>query len=596
MFDSVSLNAFGGMRIYYYFCGANRRHSFTGPITNKKTIIQPTDMKFRHLALASAVMAAALAAPHADACTNLIAGKKATTDGSVMVTYAADSHTLYGMLTHTPAARHAPGEMRKVVDWDSNKPLGEIPQVPETYNVVGNINEHQVAIGESTWGGHKELEDTTGNSIIDYGSLIQIALERSKTAREAIDVMTSLVEKYGYASSGESFSIADPNEVWVMEMIGKGAEKGAVWIAVRIPDNAISGHANEPRIRKVNLKDKENVKYSKDLIKFARKRGYFSGKDEDFSFADAFEVHNPDTRRGCDARVWSYFRRFAPDTEKYYAWCSGASDEPMPLYVIPDKKVSLKDMQERMRDHFEDTPFEMTSDIGAGPYHVPYRWRPMTYKVDGKEYVMERAIATQQTGWSFVSQSRADLPDPVGGVLWFGTDDTNTSVYMPFYCSMTEVPAQLAAGDLNNFDINSNFWVNNLVANQAYNRYDQMIPDIRRVQGGLESKFQASRPEVEKKLAALAAAGDKDALTAAVNKEGAEIAKEATDAYRDLAQYLFVKFMDGNRKKCDDKGKFRYTEYGMPTTPDFPGYDKRYYEEIVRTTGDHFLADPRQKK
>ncbi len=551
-------------------------------------------MKTRHLALAAAI-GAAIAAPHADACTNLIAGKNATTDGSVMVTYAADSHTLYGMLTHTPAATHAPGEMRKVVEWDTNKPLGEIPQPARTYNVVGNINEHQVAIGESTWGGHKELVDTTGNSIIDYGSLIQIALERSKTAREAIDVMTSLVDKYGYASSGESFSIADKNEVWVLEMIGKGAEKGAVWVAVRIPDDAISGHANEPRIRKVNFKDKKNVLHSKDVISFARKRGYFSGKDEDFSFADAYEVHDPSTRRGCDARVWSFFRRYSPDMEKYYAWCAGTSDEPMPLYIVPDKKVSLKDMQERMRDHFEDTPFNMTSDIGAGPYHVPYRWRPMSYQVDGKDYVMERAIATQQTGWSFVSQSRADLPDPVGGVLWFGTDDTNTSVYMPFYCSMTEVPAEIGPGDINTFDMNSNFWMTNWVANQAYNRYDQMIPDIRKVQGQLEDKFQSTRKAREAELSAMAQAGDMAALTASVNKEGAEIAKEATDAYRDLAKYLMVKYMDGNRKKTDADGKFIYTEHGLPASPDFPGYDKRYYEEIVRTTGNHFLADPNKK-
>ncbi len=552
-------------------------------------------MKTKHLAVAT-IIAAAMAAPKADACTNLIAGKKATTDGSVMVTYAADSHTLYGMLTHTPAARHAKGEMRKVIEWDTNKPLGEIPQPTETYNVVGNINEYQVAIGESTWGGHSELVDTTGNSIIDYGSLIQIALERSKTAREAIDVMTSLVEKYGYASSGESFSIADPNEVWVMEMIGKGAEKGAVWIAVRIPDDAISGHANEPRIRKVNFKDKQNVLHSKDVISFARKRGYFNGKDEDFSFADAYEKHDPSTRRGCDARVWSFFRRYAPETEKYYAWCAGTSDEPMPLYVVPEKKVSLKDMQWRMRDHFEDTPFNMTSDPGAGPYHVPYRWRPMEYEVDGTKYLMERAIATQQTGWSFVSQSRADLPNAVGGVLWFGTDDTNTSVYMPFYCSMTEVPSQLANGDINTFDMNSNFWMNNWVANTAYHRYDFMIPDIRKVQSQLEDKFRDSRSDVEVRLAALANAGDMEALKAAVNKEGAEIAKEATDAYRDLAIYLMVKYLDGNRKKTDEKGGFIYTEYGLPESPEFPGYgDKRYYEEIIKATGDHFLTDPTKK-
>lgn len=545
-------------------------------------------MKRFNLYLASALAALSLAG-QADACTNLIAGKKASADGSVMVTYAADSHNLYGMLTHTPAAKHAPGEMRKVVEWDTNKPLGEIPQPSETYNVVGNINEHQLAIGESTWGGHKELVDTTGQAIIDYGSLIQIALERCKTAREAVELMGDLVNKYGYASSGESFSIADKNEVWVMEMIGKGAEKGAVWIAVRIPDNAISGHANEPRIRKVDMKDKKNVLHSKDVISFARKRGYFSGKDEDFSFADAYENHDASTRRGCDARVWSYFRHFAPDTDKYYDWCAGKSDEPMPLYVVPEKKVSLKDMQESMRDHFEGTPFDMTQDVGAGPYHVPYRWRPMEYEVDGKKYCMERAIATQQTGWSFVSQSRDWLPDPVGGVLWFGTDDTNTSVYMPFYCGMTEVPSQLKPGDINTFDMDANFWMTNWVANQAYNRYDQMIPDIRKVQGALEDKFQNDRPLQEAILKGLVEAGDMDAYRKAVNTEGAEIAKDATDAYRDLAIYLFVKYMDGNAKKTDEKGDFKITEYGIPEYPSFPGYDKKYYENIVKETGDHFL-------
>lgn len=532
---------------------------------------------------------ALMTAADVDACTNLIAGKRATADGSVLTTYAADSHNLYGMLTHTPAAVHPKGAVRKVVEWDTGKPLGEIPQPERTYNVVGNMNEHQVAIGESTWGGRRELQDTTGQAVIDYGSLIQIALERSTTAREALDVMTDLVEKYGYASSGESFTIADKNEVWVMELIGKGAEKGAVWVAVRIPDDAICGHANEPRIRQVNMKDKENVRFSKDVIKFARKRGYFNGRDEDFSFADAYAEHPADTRRGCDARVWSFFRRFKPDTDRYYAWCAGESDEPMPLYVVPDRKVSLKEMQESMRDHFEGTPFEMTSDVGAGPNHVPYRWRPMDYEVDGKTYCHERAIATQQTGWSFVSQSRDYLPDAVGGVLWFGTDDTNTTVYMPFYCSMTEVPSQLAAGDINTFDMNANFWMTNWVANQAYHRYDLMIPDIRKVQNALEDKYQSSRAEKEAALVEMLRNGDIDAVRKAVNEEGASVAKEATDAYRDLAQYLLVRFMDGNMKKVDDNGRFIKSEYGLPVYPEFPGYNPVYYENIVKETGDHFL-------
>ena len=287
--------------------------------------------------------------------------------------------------------------------------------------------------------------------------------------------------------------------------------------------------------------------------------------------------------------MWSYFRRFQPEAEKYFAWVNFESDEPMPLYIIPARKVSLREMQEAMRDHFEGTPYEMTSDVGAGPNHVPYRWRPMDYKVDGKTYTMERAIATQQTGWSFVSQSRDYLPDPVGGVLWFGTDDTNTTVYMPFYCSITEVPAQLDHGDINTFSFDSNFWMNNWVANQAYNRYDLMIPDIRKVQKGLEDKYEATRPAQEKKLAELAAAGDVRAITAAVNAEGAAIAKEATDAYRDLGQYLFVKFMDGNMKKTDADGKFIKSEYGLPVYPEFPGYDQKYYDNIVKETGDHFL-------
>lgn len=540
-------------------------------------------------ALAAVALLAAAVTADSSACTNLIAGKGATTDGSVMMSYSADSHNLFGFLHHSPAARHPKGAMRKITDWDSGKPLGEIPQVAETYNVVGNMNEHQLAIGESTWGGREELADTTGQSVMDYGSLIYVTLERARNAREAIDVMTDLVEKYGYASEGESFTIADKNEVWVMEMIGKGAEKGAVWIAVRIPDNAISGHANEPRIRKVDLKDKENVRYAKDMIKFARKRGYFTGKDQDFSFADAFAEHDPSTRRGCDARVWSYFRRFNDGADQYFAWVNADSNEPMPLYIIPDRKVSPEGMQDAMRDQFQGTPYDMTQDVGAGPYHVPYRWRPMEYEVDGKKYLMERAIATQQTGWSFVSQSRDWLPDPVGGVFWFGTDDTNTSVYMPLYCGMTEVPAELAQGDVNTFDINSNFWVNNIVANEAYHRYDMMIPDIRKVQNKLEKGFFEQVKANDPKLKAMVEAGDMDAYRNAVNALGAQDAKEATDRYRDLAVYLFVKFMDGNRKKTDADGNFIKSQYGVPVYPEFPGYDKKYYENIVKESGDHFL-------
>lgn len=535
--------------------------------------------------------AGVMAGVQALACTNLIAGKGATADGSVMTTYSADSHNIYGSLHHAPAAKHVPGAMREIREWDTNKLLGSIPQPSETYNVIGNMNEHQVVIGETTWGGREELADTTGQAVMDYGSLIYVALERAKTAREAIDIMTDLVDKYGYASEGESFTIADKNEVWVMDMIGKGAEKGAVWIAVRIPDNAISGHANEPRIRKVDLKDKKNVRYSKDMISFARKRGYFSGKDADFSFADVYCEHDKATRRGCDARVWSYFRRFNNDADKYFAWVNADSDEPMPLYIIPDKKVSLKDMQEAMRDTYEGTPYAMTEDIGAGPYHVPYRWRPMEYEVDGKKYCMERAIATQQTGWSYVSQSRDWLPDPVGGVIWFGTDDTNTTVYMPVYCGVTEVPAELGPGDINTLSLDANFWVNNIVANEAYHRYDRMIPDIRKVQSDLENGFLNSREATEKKLCEAVNAGDMDTYRKEANGEAAAVAKKSTDAYRDLAAYLFVKNMDGNLKKTDENGNFIKSEHGLPVYPEFPGYDKKYYENIVKETGDHFRID-----
>ncbi len=531
----------------------------------------------------------AFMAASALACTNFIAGKKATTDGSVMITYAADSHTLYGDLSHTPAAVHKDGAMRKVVEWDTGKELGEIPQPKETYNVVGNMNQYQVAIGETTWGGREELMDTTGNAIIDYGSLIQIALERSKSASEAIDVMTSLVAQYGYASEGESFSIADKNEVWVMDMIGKGAEKGAVWIAVRIPDDAICAHANEPRIRQVDLKDKKNVRYSKDMISFARQRGYFSGKDSDFSFADAYCVHDAATRRSCDGRAWAFMRKFDPNLDKYYSWVIGESNDPMPLYVVPNRKISLKDMQDCMRDHYEGTPLDMTQDVGAGPNHVPYRWRPMSYEVDGKTYCMERATATQQTGWSFISQSRSWLPDAVGGVFWFGTDDTNTCVYMPLYCSLTEVPMQFTVGDLYEFNMNSNFWMNNWVANQAYNRYDLMIPDIRKVQNGLEEKYRDSREASEAQLLPLAEAGMIGQLTTYVNIEAAAIAKEATDCYRNLAEFLMVKFLDGNVKKQNEDGSFKRNPYGLPASPEWPGYDKKYYENIVKESGDHFL-------
>ena len=528
------------------------------------------------------VMAAAVAASFdADACTSLIAAKGATADGSVMVTYAADSHNLYGELYNQPAADHPAGTMRKIVEWDTGKPLGEIPEVPHTYATIGNMNEHGLAIAESTWGGREEL---AGTGIIDYGSLIYVTLQRAKTAREAIKVMTNLVKDYGYASSGESFSIADPDEAWVMELIGKGkADKGAVWVARRVPDGHISGHANHPRIHKFPLKDKtgETI-YSPDVIKFARSQGYFNGKDEDFDFSKAYGVTDFGALRGCDARVWAYFNKFSKGMDAYLPWIDRAEGEPMPLWVKPDSLLTASDMKWMMRDHFEGTPYDMTNDIGAGPYKVPYRWRPMTFTVDSVEYTHERAIATQQTGFSFVAQLRGDLPAYLRGLLWFGTDDANTSVYLPVFCSVKKAPAQLAHGDINTLDWYSNFWVNNYVANQAYNRYSLMIPDIRRVQSKLERDIEE---DVRVAIEQIPAFSDEE-ICHNLTQDLADIwAERATTEYKKLGDYLFVKFLDGNMKKTDADHNFVKSEHGMPVYPEFPGYDDRYFRTIVDDAG-----------
>ena len=528
------------------------------------------------------VMAAAVAASFdADACTSLIAAKGATADGSVMVTYAADSHNLYGELYNQPAADHPAGTMRKIVEWDTGKPLGEIPEVPHTYATIGNMNEHGLAIAESTWGGREEL---AGTGIIDYGSLIYVTLQRAKTAREAIKVMTNLVKDYGYASSGESFSIADPDEAWVMELIGKGkADKGAVWVARRVPDGHISGHANHPRIHKFPLKDKtgETI-YSPDVIKFARSQGYFNGKDEDFDFSKAYGMTDFGALRGCDARVWAYFNKFSKGMDAYLPWIDRAEGEPMPLWVKPDSLLTASDMKWMMRDHFEGTPYDMTNDIGAGPYKVPYRWRPMTFTVDSVEYTHERAIATQQTGFSFVAQLRGDLPAYLRGLLWFGTDDANTSVYLPVFCSVKKAPAQLAHGDINTLDWNSSFWVNNYVANQAYNRYSLMIPDIRRVQSKLERDIEE---DVRVAIEQIPAFSDEE-ICHNLTQDLADIwAERATTEYKKLGDYLFVKFLDGNMKKTDADHNFVKSEHGMPVYPEFPGYDDRYFRTIVDDAG-----------
>lgn len=531
-------------------------------------------MNLRYLIAASLTMATSAAL----ACTGLIAAPGATTDGSTLITYAADSHTLYGELYYEPAADHAKGTMRQVVDWDTGKPLGEIPEAAHTYTTIGNMNEHGLAITESTWGGRQEL---AGSGMIDYGSLIYITLERARTAREAIRTMTDLVKTYGYASEGESFTIADPTEVWIMEMIGKGkTDKGAVWVARRVPDDCIAGHANHSRIHRFPLKDKTgNTLYSPDVIKFARKMGYFDGKDSDFSFSRAYAIADGGALRGCDGRVWSFYNKFAPDSvQQYLAWVLRGEGEPLPLWIKPQKKLSATDMKWMMRDHFEGTPMDMTKDVGAGPYKVPYRWRPLTYTVDSVEYTHERAIATQQTGFSLVAQLNANAPEPMRGILWFGVDDANTCVYIPMYSCLKGAPHEFAHGngDLYNLKWDAAFWVNNFVANQAYNRYSQMIPDIRRVQSSIEDSIQSEVDILYREVASL----DPDVAVDFLNSHCTDWSKKYTERYRQLGEYLLVKYLDGNVKKERD-GQFARNPYGLPEYPQFPGYDERYYRAIT---------------
>lgn len=542
-------------------------------------------------------LAAAAALPlGADACTSLIATKGATVDGSNIITYAADAHTLYGELYNQPAADHKPGSMRKVIDWDSQRYLGEIPEVAHTYATIGNMNEHGLTIAESTWGGRPELE---GSGTVDYGSLIYITLQRAKTAREAVKIMTDLVKDYGYASSGESFSIGDPNEVWIMEMIGKGKDdKGAVWVARRVPDGYISGHANHSRIHTFPLNDPETL-YSPDVISFARSKGYFDGKDKDFDFSKAYAETDFGALRGCDARVWSYYNRFMPKgkAERWLKWINKAEGEPMPLWVKPEKKLTANDLKWMMRDHYEGTPFDMTTDIGAGAYDVPYRWRPMTYKVNGQEYTHERAIATQQTGFSFVADMNAKRHDAMKGVLWFGVDDANTCVYIPVFNSTPAAPFELAPGngDMLTLSWDSMFWVNNYVANQAYNRYSQMIGDIRNVQKGYEDTFENAVRGASTALSTvnLSYTDAQQLLQSLTNNA----ARDVTRDYKKLGDMLLVKYLDGNIKKQNPDGTFARTPEGVCVQPVFGGYNQRYFESIVKEQGDRLkVVQPKINK
>lgn len=520
------------------------------------------------------------------ACTGLLVGKKASVDGSVMISYAADSHGLYGEMYHWPAATWPKGATLDVVEWDTGKPLGTIAQVERTYNVVGNMNEHQLAITESTFGGRRELRDTAG--IMDYGSLIYITLQRAKTAREAIKVMTDLVAEYGYYSGGETFSIADKQEAWVMEMVGKGpGRKGAIWVAIRIPDDCISAHANQSRIQQIPFDDKENCLYAPDVVSFAREKGYFKGKDADFSFQQAYCPYDFGALRGCEARVWSFFRQYDPTMDQYTDFIKGdPTKQPMPLYIKPNRKLSVQDVQQGMRNHYEGTDLDMTKDAGAGPYKVPYRWRPMTFKVDGVEYTNERAIATQQTGFVIVPQMREWLPDEIGGILWFGVDDADMAVFNPVYASSVRVPEcyRVGNGDLLNFSWTSAFWMHNWVANMAYHKYSFMIQDIRKVQQELENHYQEMIPVIDKAAQELYAKDPKEAVEF-LTWFSTSTADNATARWKKLGEYLVVKYIDGNVKK-EENGQFKRNAYGLPAYPDFPGYDEEYYRSIVKSAGE----------
>ena len=533
----------------------------------------------------------------ADACTNFLITKGATVDGSTMITYAADSHTLYGEMYFWPAADHQSGEMTDVIEWDTGKFLGKIPQVPHTYQVTGNMNEHQVAIGETTFGGREELQHQPG-AIVDYGSLIYLALQRAKTAREAITVMTDLVAKYGYASEGESFSIADPNEAWILEMIGKGeAEKGAVWVARRIPDGYISGHANQARITTFPLNDPDNCVYSSDVISFAREKGWFDGKNKDFSFSGTYAPVNFEGARFCDARVWAGFRKVASNMDQYQDYAlgkivkgaNGYATNRLPLWVKPDSLLTVKDVMGMMRDHFEGTALDMTKDVGAGPYKLPYRWRPLTWEIDSTTYVNERAISTQQTGFSFIAQMRSKYPDPIGGIMWFGVDDTYSTCYMPVYCGIQKVPEPIRVGngDMLTWSDNSAFWVFNTVANFAYLRYDSMIKDIQKVQSELETKFVEFTPAVDEAAMDLWNKGEHQLARKFLTEYSDKQVNLTVNRWKQLEHYLIIKYKDGNVMKEKD-GKFERNESGkLPAMPDQPGYPEWWYRNVAKQTGDH---------
>ncbi|MBP3212511.1 MAG: C69 family dipeptidase [Prevotella sp.] len=554
----------------------------------------------------------------AEACTNFIVGKKASTDGSVICSYNADDYGMFIGLCHYPAAKHAAGDMRQIYNWDTGVYQGQIPEASETYNVIGNINEWQVTIGETTYGGREEMVDTTG--LIDYGSLIYITLQRSRSAREAIAVMTSLVEKYGYNSEGETFTICDPNEAWILEMMGTGSDKAlvakqklnrVVWVAQRIPDDAICGHANQSRIgkffsgKKINAKgvyptaknQQADLYYSKDVVRYARLMGWYEGTDADFSWKWAYAAPDFGGRRYCDARVWAFFRHFDNGFDRYLPWALGEDPnaEDMPLWIKPNRKVSVQDIEECMRDHYEGTALALDSTtIGGGIWQMPYRPTPLSFEVDGKQYFNERPTSTQQTGFTYVSQMRSWLPRQVGGILWFGNDDGNMVAYTPIYCGNTVQPEcyNTPGADAVTFSDKNAYWVCNWVSNMVYPRYSQLFPSLKAVRDSLEQSYFSNQAAVEQKAKALCEQSDAEAVKF-LNNYSNEKAQQMLARWKQLATYLIVKFNDMIIKPEAD-GKFTRTKTGLGARPTRPGYPAPYARHYVKQTGKKY-AVPAEK-
>ena len=529
-----------------------------------------------------------LCAAGAMACTNLIVGKKASKDGSVIVTYSSDDYGAYGHLFWQPGGKHNKGDMRALYHYESNNYLGAIPEADSTYAVIGLTNEHQLTIFETTWGGRHELADSTG--LFDYGSLMQVTLQRARTAREALKVMTDLVDKYGYQSEGESFTVADANEVWILEMIGKGPGGGCpVWVARRVPDDCISGHANQARIRKFPLNDKENCIYSKDVISFAKKKGYYKGKDEDFSFADAYNPAEHGQARFCDARVWSFFNKWAAeDMSAHLPYIMEKTFEcNMPLWVKPKQLLSVQDVKDMMRDHYEGTPLALDNDLGQGPWEMPYRPTPLTWKVDGKTYFNERPISTQQSSNVYVAQMRNYLPDYIGGVVWYGNDEANMVPLVPIYCCTNGAPAcfDVKAGDTFTFSFESAFWLQNWVSNMVYPRYSVLFPELKQVRDELEKQYNEQQAINENTAKLMSEADAKACLSSYSYGVSAEMMKR----WMQLGQTLIVKYNDMAVKTMNPDGTYKKTKGGVQVGVQRPGYPENYRRKIVEETGDRFL-------